>query len=1339
MKILIRLVLLMSFVLGSAWLPPMTARATTLNEPPASVEAATSFPAQPPGAVLPTIGLSVSHGQSGNSIVVSGQGVSPYPGVRVAWLLSDSTLTAAVVNVAANNAYSTTITVPVDATPGPARVCAAVTGTDLAGFACANFTIDLPAPGSVQGTIPLTALNAPAGSAAPQVITATMKLYDQQGKVIGSAPIQNDGSFNVANVPPGSYTAGVAGSVPVLVTTKPVTVQSAQLSTVNFTPFTQCYAASVVAIRITPTGKPTSQFDFGTYLSFWPYSPDPKPVFEADLQVASGANVSGVAFRLTDVNGSTSIIGFPSAPVTGTTYAITRTIGDWLPGINLLKVEPTVTYPGHPGCYVGSPLTKRVNVIQHPMTPTALQHYNDRRIQDTKWDGSRYTFKISMPDNYSSFDIISPAPFFQNGEQLLPTMFPNPAPSFPYLGATENKHGTAFSMSGTIDLDGVVTFTAMRGRTGLFALSQRGINGEHPFLPESVEGLPALAALPAVIDQVEQRSGLLAASNFPPTFNSLRDLNYSFGPEKLFPFDVEVPIYDGPVASFFGVLNAKVSVNTGISGEVIMQGTIWPLAPDLEMSARARVSPRVDVSASGDFLGLIGVGVTSRTEGTIIMPAKVSSKDSRLAWLEDPCMRLQVLLYFWISITIKQWATDPISMIDYTNGACPAARSASAPDAAPAQPRLFAAPHVISGPAGRMLAVYVEDTSPNTPNRVPKVMARFWNTGSQQWGPAVALTDGTHMVQDPAGAFYGGGDNAIVAWTELPLTLAEEEALGTDLDAVLARQEIFYATWNGTQWSAPTRLTNDTVADGKAAFAGDDFGSTLAWIRDTDGTVTTRRDLRVAVQDWNASGAISGTMTVLSSTLNSMASQVAVARSSSAGTSRRALAWITDIDGEITTGGDREIAIADWNGSKWNVAVPVIAASMNAPEAPSIALVPGSQDVYLAFIERRKDPNGADSGIGNNSVLWTARRTGSSWQASAVLDENGQRVRAEGPQVSVSAGGEALVAFRRFGTVGTNAELGQLALTKIASNGVGSAPLYLTDEPRQHWQQAIAINSTNDQAVVMSVSRAASSGNIAADESAASDGQAASIADTLQPADAGARPQLKTNALAAGDDPIESRIVEPGADPALDAKLKLSAAHAAPGANVVVTATLRNVGRATATGLTVNLYAGTPFSGSLIGTKAISDTAFNGTRAITFTITAGTGSQPIYAQVTTSGSNVSTANDTATADLGALLPPPLVIVRPSPRHTGALEIAWQPPAIAGIEGYRVLRKQGQGGTFELVGEATGIALVDMPVQRNVTYTYVVQAYDAGGVLSEYSAEVTGSLPLFNLYLPLIRR
>jgi hypothetical protein len=286
--------------------------------------------------------------------------------------------------------------------------------------------------------------------------------------------------------------------------------------------------------------------------------------------------------------------------------------------------------------------------------------------------------------------------------------------------------------------------------------------------------------------------------------------------------------------------------------------------------------------------------------------------------------------------------------------------------------------------------------------------------------------------------------------------------------------------------------------------------------------------------------------------------------------------------------------------------------------------------------------------------------------------------------------------------------------------------MYLTDEGRQHWQQSIAINTVSDRAVVLTVGRNASGG-------------AASIVSAMGPAVSNARPKLKTDVLAVTNDTVESLVVEAGADPALDARLSLSAAHAAPGSSVIVTTTLRNVGRAAATGLTVNLYAGTPLSGTLIRTKNVADLGFNASSVATFTVTTTVGSQPLYAQVTTSGSNVSTANDVATADLGALLPPTLVIAQASPRFANALEIAWQPPAITGIEGYRILRSQTPGGPFELVGEATGTHLVDVQLQHSTVYTYVVQSYDASGVLSEYSAETIGILPLYSVYLPLVRR
>ncbi|HUM70181.1 MAG TPA: hypothetical protein PLK31_15220, partial [Chloroflexota bacterium] len=60
---------------------------------------ASTLPAPIPGGNEPTIALSVNHGLPGTAVTVSGQGVSPYPGVRVAWLDEETTASLAVAPV----------------------------------------------------------------------------------------------------------------------------------------------------------------------------------------------------------------------------------------------------------------------------------------------------------------------------------------------------------------------------------------------------------------------------------------------------------------------------------------------------------------------------------------------------------------------------------------------------------------------------------------------------------------------------------------------------------------------------------------------------------------------------------------------------------------------------------------------------------------------------------------------------------------------------------------------------------------------------------------------------------------------------------------------------------------------------------------------------------------------------------------------------------------------------------------------------------------------------------------------------------------------------------------
>ena len=194
--------------------------------PPVSIGSGGIIPA-PIGGPAPTIALSVNHGYAGQAVTVTGQGVNPYPAVRVAWLLDGATQTAAIVTTI-GNAYTATLTVPDEATPGAAKICATVTGTAQAEFACAPFTIDAPPPGGVSGQIPLTSTLQP--GLRPQALNAFFALFDNAGTEVARTPIQPDGSFTLNNVPRGAYQTGVIGDVPVLVETPPLVVDPGQIT-----------------------------------------------------------------------------------------------------------------------------------------------------------------------------------------------------------------------------------------------------------------------------------------------------------------------------------------------------------------------------------------------------------------------------------------------------------------------------------------------------------------------------------------------------------------------------------------------------------------------------------------------------------------------------------------------------------------------------------------------------------------------------------------------------------------------------------------------------------------------------------------------------------------------------------------------------------------------------------------------------------------------------------------------------------------------------------------------------------------------------------------------------
>ncbi len=144
---------------------------------------------------------------------------------------------------------------PDEATPGAAKICATVTGTAQAEFACAPFTIDAPPPGGVSGQIPLTSTLQP--GLRPQALNAFFALFDNAGTEVARTPINPDGSFTLNNVPRGAYQTGVIGDVPVLVETPPLNVYPGTI-TIAYYPVVRLQSGAHCArsVRTRPARRP---------------------------------------------------------------------------------------------------------------------------------------------------------------------------------------------------------------------------------------------------------------------------------------------------------------------------------------------------------------------------------------------------------------------------------------------------------------------------------------------------------------------------------------------------------------------------------------------------------------------------------------------------------------------------------------------------------------------------------------------------------------------------------------------------------------------------------------------------------------------------------------------------------------------------------------------------------------------------------------------------------------------------------------------------------------------------------------------------------------------------
>jgi hypothetical protein len=378
------------------------------------------------------------------------------------WVYGDGqqTITAVAANTS-RNSYSSQVSVPLDAQPGPAQVCATVGNSASAKLTCASFTVIAPPAGSVSGQVPANVAGA----------GATFQLLNQAGQSVGSTSIAANGAFALNNIPPGRYRAALEGSFsqlldfdevevspgdPTIALVSPkmternldgsvcISTGDAKVSQLSGSPshlnsdgIVDLEAMSVVARSMAagvykgpaPKPKPGTTYDFGLYLAGVPLT----VAFEAYVQRRNNATVDRVEYYTQAGNAAPVLIGSATAKP----WKLQYNVGQLAPGQTKLIAVPVVN--GQQQCVT----TRIIQVLADPMKNPKFQPG-----ANTAWDSNAkaYHFKGTMP----------------NVGGMLPANFDTP--SLPMIGVLENRLGAGVYVEGWLFMDGQLWMGALEAQ-----------------------------------------------------------------------------------------------------------------------------------------------------------------------------------------------------------------------------------------------------------------------------------------------------------------------------------------------------------------------------------------------------------------------------------------------------------------------------------------------------------------------------------------------------------------------------------------------------------------------------------------------------------------------------------------------------------------------------------------------------------------------------------------------------------------------------------------------------------------------------------------------------------
>ncbi len=883
----------------------------------------------------------------------------------------------------------------------------------------------------------------------------------------------------------------------------------------------------------------------------------------------------------------------------------------------------------------------------------------------------KYTFEGRVPNN--------PRLYYQKDFDV------------PYLGSLRNWFESDIVVTEKFGIDGEWEYQA-RGVLKAEILSIPALDKQYPARP-ILSGQASMAEYG--LQSYEWQESLSVPGVRTPVIEDLTVATFSIGPVTF---------------------SIKLSVDVGFNGSITIQGRLLNDLTADEIRLIPGISPYVEVDIGLEILfGLAKVGSKVRPTFTFYLPIVYDftpPAGQEKLYLDDPCVRfrLKVTVYVKVLWGLCGAESDSYTLIDEdwpegcSEGLARVVVQVVEPEESPVD--LFASPIVASDGQGGAMVVWIADRDDDPETVEPEVFYQLWDGAG--WGPKAQLTENQRFETDPQVVFLSTGE-AMAVWTQNELTRAEGEALA-DLNAALAQQELYYSRWDGAQWSAPGRITDNDLPDGRAALAaGPDGRALLVWLRDGDAQIETRGDWEVYFSQWN--GAAWSVPAPVTSDPGAEAAQPAVAYDS---TGRALAVWSHDADADLLTAEDRHLAYATWDGAAWS-APTVLSGWPPGALSPEVTFS-AADEPLLIFTIREQDAEGQFYGEGLHDLLWSARLTAGGLQVASI----GQSTQAADPQLIVNPSNYAIVAFRGFTGLGDEGFGGDVvvATADLSESTLHWSTLqFLTEDAARDWQVTATVDPVSGHTIIIDVHGGMEEAR-------------------------GVAPLLKGHGTAlALSDELATLEIPFGKDLSIAAAdIAFSDSHPQPGETVLITATVRNLGmQSVGAGERplVRVYR----AAELLG-EAVIDTALLHNEVVEITVpwtaTGGLNEISVVVDPIDVVEELDENNNTATSYIGQM-PPPRFLVATAALEKEAIWLDWEPET-GGVDGYRIYRSTSLGGSYEAVGDTTESRYIDRDLLAGKRYYYVVTALDSFGVESAYSDEAsavpTGTV---SVYLPLILR